>query len=43
MAIAFEVSASQASASKHLQPVLEIVNGPAGLEAESQRLYQHGS
>lgn len=33
--IAFEISESQACASKHTQPFLETVNGPAGLEAEA--------
>lgn len=35
MTIAFEISESQARDSKHTQPFLETVNGPAGLEAEA--------
>lgn len=35
MVIAFEMPESQTSASKHLHPVLEIVNRLAGLEAEA--------
>lgn len=35
MATAFEMPESQTFASKHLRPVLETVNGLAGLEAEA--------